>query len=316
MLMNKRLAGWTLFLAATGVPFADASPMLASAGSTDVRVVDRKHSQFNGDIAVVDAAGIRMLIADARQGIVLQSSMDLIDKTRLVSTYTQIMSILTSLQGKPSEVLDMGLGGGVLPRFHLSRYPRSKVDSIEIDPAVIEIARKYFSVENPRHQVLEGDGLEVTERQNQKYDVIWVDELTPKAGPNAVVQTRFLTALETHLTPDGIVVANLGPAPKWDQYRDVIDGYKRSYRFGVRVTGPNRSIEAFREATGLVQTHSHSNGLHDSDPNHFIAVGNNPALTCKKFWQTYSKWVSEKLAAGNLWPASSAYTPEGFCADL
>ncbi len=58
----------------------------------------------------------------------------------LKSTYTQTMALATSLHPKPVNVLNIGLGGAALPKFHLQVYKtlHPKITSVEIDPNIIQ----------------------------------------------------------------------------------------------------------------------------------------------------------------------------------
>ena len=43
-------------------------------------------------------------------------------------------------------VLMVGLGGGSTPRAYQHYYPKVMVDIVEIDPMVVDVAKKYFTV--------------------------------------------------------------------------------------------------------------------------------------------------------------------------
>lgn len=56
-------------------------------------------------------------------------------------------------------VLVLGLGGGALCTYLHQAYPHFKVDGVEIDPIMVELAKKYFGFkpnENLRAHVADG----------------------------------------------------------------------------------------------------------------------------------------------------------------
>ncbi|KAL0164114.1 hypothetical protein M9458_039867, partial [Cirrhinus mrigala] len=58
-------------------------------------------------------------------------------------------------------VLLVGLGGGGLPQFVHDFVPFSRVEVVELDPAVLEVAQTWFGFQSDeRLKVVLGDGLE------------------------------------------------------------------------------------------------------------------------------------------------------------
>jgi spermidine synthase len=230
----------------------------------------RKSSSFNGTVRVVDLGGTRQLITGTEEKELLQSSMDLEQPHRLVDNYTQICSMLTSLHPSPQHAFNIGLGGGVLSRFHLHRYEGSKVQSVELDPVVIELAKEFFEVVDPRHTILEGDGAAVLKESEDTFDAIWIDAYTADEGvPDVFTGRKFIDTLPTKLNSGGIVVANLW-AKEPEAFEKLVGTYKKGFSHGIRVTVPGAS-------------------------NNVVAVGDFPGLTCTAFRETLEKWSSQDL---------------------
>ncbi len=56
-------------------------------------------------------------------------------------------------------ILVLGLGGGALCTYLHQAYPQFKVDGVEIDPTMVDLARKYFGFnpsENLRPYIADG----------------------------------------------------------------------------------------------------------------------------------------------------------------
>ncbi|XP_034775256.2 eEF1A lysine and N-terminal methyltransferase isoform X1 [Acipenser ruthenus] len=151
-----------------------------------------------------------------------------VDRSFLCCAHHRVMvSGLALLRGRgtdlaegPVSVLLVGLGGGALPQF-LHDYVRgSRVQVLEIDPAVLQVASGWFGFEqDDRLTVTLGDGLELIDALAQggncSYDVIMfdVDSKDPTLGmscpPPAFVEQSFLEKVKSILTPQGVFVLNL-----------------------------------------------------------------------------------------------------------
>ncbi|TKR81443.1 hypothetical protein L596_015311 [Steinernema carpocapsae] len=66
------------------------------------------------------------------------------------------------------QVLNIGLGAGSVDLYLNSLEKRPNLTTVEIDPAMIEIAREYFGhVDDELHRILLDDGLEVLKRSRE-----------------------------------------------------------------------------------------------------------------------------------------------------
>ncbi|XP_064791597.1 eEF1A lysine and N-terminal methyltransferase isoform X3 [Oncorhynchus masou masou] len=116
----------------------------------------------------------------------------------------------------PVSVLLVGLGGGGLPQFLRDFVPGARVEVVELDPAVLEVAQGWFGfTPDDRLTVTLGDGLEhinnIEREGGHQYDVIMfdVDSKDPSLGmscpPPAFVETAFLERVGNLLTSRGTV---------------------------------------------------------------------------------------------------------------
>ncbi|XP_071010401.1 eEF1A lysine and N-terminal methyltransferase-like isoform X1 [Oncorhynchus clarkii lewisi] len=120
----------------------------------------------------------------------------------------------------PVSVLLVGLGGGGLPQFLRDFVPGARVEVVELDPAVLEVAQGWFGfTPDDRLTVTLGDGLEhinnIEREGGHQYDVIMfdVDSKDPSLGmscpPPAFVETAFLERVGNLLTSRGVFMLNL-----------------------------------------------------------------------------------------------------------
>ena len=111
----------------------------------------------------------------------------------------------------PRKVLVIGGGDGGVVR-ELTRYEKiQQIDIVEIDPLVVEIAKKYLPqtacrLEDPRVHIYYEDGLRFIRSADEAYDLIIVDCSDP-AGPGEGLFTKeFYGSCYKALKEDGIMV--------------------------------------------------------------------------------------------------------------
>ncbi|XP_035639415.1 eEF1A lysine and N-terminal methyltransferase-like isoform X3 [Oncorhynchus keta] len=145
-----------------------------------------------------------------------------VDKGYLCCTHHRVMVAGLAMLGvgtdhnKDVSVLLVGLGGGGLPQFLRDFVPGARVEVVELDPAVLEVAQGWFGfTPDDRLTVTLGDGLEhinnIEREGGHQYDVIMfdVDSKDPSLGmscpPPAFVETAFLERVGNLLTSRGTV---------------------------------------------------------------------------------------------------------------
>jgi spermidine synthase len=114
-------------------------------------------------------------------------------------------------------VLIVGLGGGAMVHFLRHYDAEAIVDAVEIDPAVVKIADRWFDVRRGENvRIFTEDGLAYLRRTEDRYDVIYMDAFlkpsreTDSTGlPLRLKTVQFYQDVQTKLTPGGVVVFNL-----------------------------------------------------------------------------------------------------------
>jgi spermidine synthase len=130
----------------------------------------------------------------------------------LLFDYTQMMMGALFMMPQPRTVLIVGLGGGTLPRALSAALPGAQIDAVEIDPAVVRVAKQYFSfAPGPNMQVFEEDGRAYVRRAvrtGKRYDLIMLDAYDHEYIPEHMLTQEFLREVRSLLAPDGVVAAN------------------------------------------------------------------------------------------------------------
>jgi len=197
-------------------------PALAQEGRT-VYEVKSKYQL----ITVWDTPdGYRQLIFDGRFDGTdpVQSEMNLAKPTELTLSYASHMITALPLVAKPNRILVVGLGGACIQRYLHELLPDAVIETAELDPDVLDVARRFFSYKpDDRQKVHIGDGRKFLERSRDKYDIIMLDAFSAESIPYMLATREFLKLCQNHLAEGGLVCANL-----WydsDDYHNMLKTY-------------------------------------------------------------------------------------------
>lgn len=157
-------------------------------------------------ISVSDEGGVRYLRLDAYW----QSGLDLADPRRTVFAYSDYLHLPLVFRPDARRVLFVGLGGGTAPRRYHEDYPQMQVDVVELDPAVVQVARQYFGVpQDHRLRLFAQDGRLFVARARERYDIVVLDAFLIDTIPFHLATREFFEMIRTHLTPGGVLASNI-----------------------------------------------------------------------------------------------------------
>ncbi|MBI5627211.1 MAG: fused MFS/spermidine synthase [Nitrosomonadales bacterium] len=159
-------------------------------------------------IDIREAAGVRTLHFGSEW---IQGAMRIARPWNLELDYTREMMASLLLREPPRRVLLIGLGAASLTKFLYRHYPLAHLTVVEIEPAVVTVARQYFKLpEDPKrlHLVI-GDGAEYMLGSDKLFDLIMVDGFDENARTGALESLPFYQACRARLSDDGIVAINL-----------------------------------------------------------------------------------------------------------
>ena len=117
----------------------------------------------------------------------------------------------TSQQVKRIAIL--GLAAGTTARDASLVYGGVPIDGYEIDPKIVEVARTYFDMNESNLHVYIQDARVGLAASQERYDIISVDAYRPPYIPWHLTTQEFFTSVYEHLTPQGVLVINVGRAP-------------------------------------------------------------------------------------------------------
>jgi len=145
-----------------------------------------------------------------RSKVYRESGVDLNDRTRLVVPYTAFIGASAIFHSNPKSVLMIGLGGGGFNQFFEKAFPSAMLESVELDPQVFALAQKYLGFKpNDRDKVTVLDGRMFLRHSKATYDWIILDAFRGGFVPPHLKTVEFYKLAQSHLTPDGLFVANV-----------------------------------------------------------------------------------------------------------
>jgi spermidine synthase len=197
---------------------------LSAAGAAD-SVVHEREAMFGTIVVTQDEDGVRTLRFGRygpRQSVVKPG-----DPDHLVLQYTHTAFVGLALAEAPKRMLVIGVGGGTLPMFLHKHYPQATIDAVDIDPNVIDVARKFLGFrEDATLRAHAADGRAFIEAVRQPYDVIFLDAFSSSELPAHLTTREFLLAVRRALAPGGVVVGNI-----WDRFANrLYDSMLRTYQ--------------------------------------------------------------------------------------
>ncbi len=104
------------------------------------------------------------------------------------------------------DILCIGLGVGLVPMEFAREGAR--VDVVEINPAVVPVAARYFGLEPERLKISIGDGRYFINRSATQYDAVVLDAFLGDACPSHLMTREAFQGMRRILRPEGVLVIN------------------------------------------------------------------------------------------------------------
>jgi spermidine synthase len=226
-----------------GITFALQRPA-SNPGGEQVRLV--RDTAYH-HIRVSDFEGVRYLRFDnLTQGAILLS-----DPERNMLGYASNLMFSFAIRPDIRRVAVIGLGAGILPRQIARLVPGSTVDSVEIDPAVRDVARDFFFFrETTRTRTTVEDGRVFLSSPGDSYDLIVLDAFNSSGTPFHLLTREFFETVRRRLSPDGVFAANfigrlMGKDDRlfWAAYRTIRAQFGQVYLASPELAAGKRSFE-------------------------------------------------------------------------
>lgn len=196
------------------------SPFIVAA-----KQIDKERSIYR-NVVIVEERDLRcMRFETRRRQITNQACIDLEQPDRLVFEYAHGVLAGYSIVPNPKRILILGLGGGVLSKVMHELSPQAEIVSVDIDPVVVKLAKKYFNYqENDKVKTEIKDGRVYVKRaliKKEKFDWIVLDAFNGDYIPEHLMTKEFLEEIKGLLSDGGLLTANTFSNSKLYDYESV-----------------------------------------------------------------------------------------------
>jgi len=169
---------------------------------------------------------------------IVQSAISLSSPDGLVLDYTRAMVTALLFPPRLNRFLHLGLGGGTLVRFFYQHLPTVHQRVVELNPEVIEVARRYFDLPNSvRLTVVQAEGAEFMRADTEHYDLIFLDAFDAEGADARLHSQTIYTQLRERLAPDGWLVNNVWGSDRANLFRvrdEMVEVFAQVFSLSVR----------------------------------------------------------------------------------
>ncbi len=102
----------------------------------------------------------------------------------------------------------IGLAAGTIAHQFTKVYGPVPIDGVEIDPAIVNVGRKYFDMNEANLHVYVQDGRTFLDTTSARYDLVAIDAFQQPYIPFQLTTREFFTTIRSHLSSTGVVVLN------------------------------------------------------------------------------------------------------------
>lgn len=156
------------------------------------------------------------------------SSAMFLDNNELVYEYTKYYNLARHLNPHFKKTLMFWWAWYSFPKSFLLNYPNSKIDVVEIDPKMTELAKKYFNLrDNKNLHIYHEDWRVYLNKTKNKYDVVFWDAFSSHYSiPYQLTTKEAIQKTYNILNKDWVVILNIISAIEWDKWQFLQAEYK------------------------------------------------------------------------------------------
>lgn len=181
--------------------------------TSDLHDIDTEYSRVQV-FQTVEAHSKKPMRVIATDPHYIQSAMFL-NSDELVLKYAAYYHLIAHFKPDFQKTLLIGGAGYTYPREYLHKYPNAKIEVVEIDPQMTEIAREFFRLkENPHLKIMHEDGRTfINHAESAQYDAVLMDAFGSLFSvPYHLTTLEAVQQIHRVLKDDGVIIFNLGGA--------------------------------------------------------------------------------------------------------
>ena len=185
--------------------------------SVELRDIDTEYSRVQVLRTTDDATGRPMRVM-ATDPYFIQSAVYL-DGDDMAVRYGRFYHLIRHFRPGFKRSLMIGGAGYAVPKEYIRTYPDAKIEVVEIDPQMTEIARNYFRLpDDPRLTIHHADGrVFLNQSGTGQYDAVFLDAFGSLFSiPHQLTTVESVRHVDRVMNENGVVIMNLGGAIRGD----------------------------------------------------------------------------------------------------
>ncbi len=187
---------------------------------------------------------------------------------------------------RPAAIKDVciiGLAGGTVAQRMDQIYGAGvKIDGVEIDPKIVDVARQFFNLDASHVNVIVQDGRYYMRTTNKRYDVIAADAYHQPYIPFQLTTQEFFREAYDHLNDNGTFIVNAGRSNTDFRLVNVISDTMRSVFPNVYLIDTpaftNTMVIGTKNPTTLANFAANINAVRQTDPNSALVTLGDAAI--------------------------------------
>lgn len=181
------------------------------------------------------------------------------------------------------DVCIIGLAGGtVAQRMDQIYGPSVKIDGVEIDPKIVDVARQFFNLDASHVNVIVQDGRYYMRTTDKHYDVIAADAYHQPYIPFQLTTQEFFREAFDHLNDNGTFIVNAGRSNTDFRLVNVISDTMRSVFPNVYLIDTpsftNTMVIGTKNPSALANFAANINAVRQTTPNSALVTLGDAAL--------------------------------------
>ena len=167
-----------------------------------IKILEERESKYNGHLVVSKSLGFGTYIQ--ADGLTQSGGI-------VTDIWKGTLKKVKSKKGQVKSALILGLGGGTVVKLIQKNWPDSKITGIDIDPAIVELGKKYLGLDKDRVEIIIGNAYQKSEElksKNEKFDLVIVDLYNGDKFPKEFESIYYIQLMRTVLSGNGIVIFN------------------------------------------------------------------------------------------------------------
>jgi spermidine synthase len=183
--------------------------------------------------------------------------------------WDELLVLPTLLRGTPPKSLAvLGNAGGTTARQYGHYFPDTRIDAVELDGELTDVARRYFDMRAPHLTTHEADARPFLRATDRRFDTIIVDAYRQPYIPFYLSTKEFFALVKKRLNPGGVVLVNVGHPAGNDDLEKVLTATMRT-SFPTVLRDPSA-----KESTMLAGLTAPAPTTAPALPTDLVAVGN------------------------------------------